>query len=66
MNLFMITDDLAHHVDDAVCPVCAEEYPELCACGGLIHGELSEEPDDDGNDVVLTRCDHCGRSENET
>lgn len=65
MHLFTVIEDLAHHVDDLTCPMCAEEYPEPCGCGGLMHGEVSEVPDADGNDVIITRCDRCGRAEDE-
>lgn len=63
-ELFAIGDEVAHVVGDARCPQCLEEYPEPCPCGGLIHA-ASGEPDERGAEWPLTRCDRCGRSEEE-
>ena len=53
--------DEVHSAGDPECAMCLDEYPEPCACGGLIHGA----PQDDGENevIVVTRCDSCGRSE---
>ena len=63
-ELFAIGDETAHVVGDAQCPQCLEGYPEPCPCGGLIHA-ASGEQDTGGTDWPATRCDHCGRSEEE-
>ena len=63
-ELFAIGDETAHVVGDAGCPQCLEGYPEACPCGGLIHA-ASGEPDERGAEWPLTRCDQCGRSEEE-
>jgi hypothetical protein len=64
-KLFEIEGEVGHHVGDAECPVCWEEYPEPCRCGGLIHAAGGTEEDEDGNVLLTTRCDVCGRSEDE-
>ena len=53
--------DEVHSAGDPECAMCLDEYPEPCDCGGLIHGA----PQDDGENevIVVTRCDSCGRSE---
>lgn len=63
-ELFVIGDETTHVVGDAKCPECLEEYPEPCPCGGLIDAASGEE-DTGGTDWPATRCDHCGRSEEE-
>ena len=65
MALFAVAQDMDHHVGDAGCPACSETYPEPCPCGGLIHAAASEETDLDGNPILETRCDRCGRSEDD-
>ena len=65
MATFTITTETVHHIADGQCPTCLEEYPEPCRCGGLVHGELGEEQDTDGNFLVATRCDRCGRNEDQ-
>ena len=57
-------EEMLHVADDPQCPECLEEYPELCGCGGLIHA-AGGEADLDGEEWPLTRCDRCGRSEEE-
>jgi hypothetical protein len=37
MALFAVGNELNHHIGDAQCPECWEEYPEPCRCGGLMH-----------------------------
>ena len=67
-RLFTVGEEGNHHADDPQCPECWEEYPEPCRCGGLIHaaeGEEEGDQDDEGDVVLLTRCDGCGRSEEE-
>jgi len=63
-KLFTIGEETTHVVGDPACPECLEEYPEQCSCGGLIHAALGE-PDADGAEWPVTRCDACGRSEEE-
>ena len=63
MNLFAVGEEPNHHVGDKQCPVCWEEYPEPCQCGGLMHAAGVAEEDSDGNVAITTRCDRCGRSE---
>lgn len=63
MKVFAIGDEINHHVGDAQCPECWEEYPEPCPCGGLMHAAATGEEDLDGNAVLITMCDQCGRSE---
>lgn len=62
--LFRIGEDVDHHVGDPQCPACWEEYPSPCRCGGLMHAAAGEE-DEDGNVLLLTKCDRCGRTEEE-
>jgi hypothetical protein len=63
MVLFTVAEQLDHHVGDTTCPACSETYPAPCPCGGLIHAAASDDADLDGNPIVATRCDQCGRSE---
>jgi hypothetical protein len=64
MRLVTVGEEINHHVGDVQCPECVEEYPERCRCGGLIHA--AEGPEDEGGEVVVvTKCDRCGRSEEE-
>ena len=62
MKQFLLADEI-HTADDPECPMCLEEYPESCDCGGLIHG--AGQPGDDGEVIVATRCDRCGGNEDE-
>lgn len=57
----LILGDEVHTVGDAQCPMCLDEYPEPCECGGLIHGTAQD--GDESEVIVVTRCDGCGRSE---
>lgn len=57
--------DFTHHASDPECPACVGDYPETCGCGGLIHATTGTDEDDDGNPVLATECDECGRSEDE-
>jgi hypothetical protein len=65
MAVFTINAETVHTVGDHTCPECADEYPEPCPCGGLIHAEPADELDADGAPVLVTRCDSCGRSEDD-
>jgi hypothetical protein len=69
-----ILDDEVHFCADPDCPACASEYPQPCRCGGLMHGgsalEPAGEPETVGgiegdSEAVSTRCDACGRSEDD-
>ena len=60
MNDFSLADEI-HSVGDPQCPGCLEEYPEPCECGGLIHG--SGQRDGEDGMILITRCDACGRTE---
>jgi hypothetical protein len=62
MVLFKLGEEVDHRADDRECPECCEGYPEPCRCGGLIHAAAGE-IDAEGNPMLLTECDHCGRSE---
>lgn len=62
MPLFAVAEEFTHHVGEMTCPACSENYPESCPCGGLIHA-AAESTDLDDNPVLTTRCDRCGRSE---
>jgi hypothetical protein len=63
VKLFAVGEEQGHHAGDTACPQCWETYPVSCLCGGLIHAAGSAEADPDGNPLLLTRCDRCGRSE---
>jgi hypothetical protein len=65
MRVFAVTEDLNHQVADVQCPACTEPYPEPCPCGGLIHGTPGGETDIDGNPTFVTRCDRCGRTDDQ-
>jgi hypothetical protein len=62
MTEFLLADEV-HSVGDPQCPMCLEEYPEVCECGGLIHS--SGQSDGEDEIIVATRCDGCGRSEDD-
>jgi hypothetical protein len=61
-RLFTIGEEIQHVVGDRQCPECPDEYPEPCPCGGLIHA-ASGEADQEATEWLDTRCDVCGRSE---
>jgi hypothetical protein len=63
-QLFTVGEEATHVVGDPRCPECLEAYPERCRCGGLIHA-ASGEQDEEGAEWPVTRCDRCGRSEEE-
>jgi hypothetical protein len=63
MESFAIGDDLSHRVGDRECPGCAQDFPEPCRCGGLVHASVTDVEDLEGNPVLATRCDRCGRSD---
>jgi hypothetical protein len=63
METFSMGDDVTHRRGDAQCPGCAAQFPEPCRCGGLVHAAGGQEEDADGNAVLSTCCDQCGRSE---
>lgn len=65
MELFTVGNESNHHAHDRACPECLEDYPEPCRCGGLMHAAGGEEEDPDENPVLVTRCDQCGRSEDQ-
>ena len=61
---FTIGEETTHVAGDPGCPHCLEGYPERCRCTGLIHAAAGEK-DPEGDELPLTRCDRCGRSEDE-
>jgi hypothetical protein len=63
-ELFTLGADDHHAVADPGCPACPESYPEPCPCGGLMHAATGD-ADVEGNPVLLTACDVCGRSEDQ-
>jgi len=63
MELFEVGDVMSHRKGDRRCPACAAEFPERCRCGGLVHASAGPEDDPDGNPLMSTRCDECGRSD---
>ena len=65
MALFTVGEVGGHGVGDQRCPACSEEYPEPCRCGGLMHATDSTAEDPDGNVLLVTMCDQCGRSEDQ-
>lgn len=64
VQAFTVGEETTHVVNDPQCPECLGEYPEQCRCGGLIHA-ASGEMDPEGGEWPLTKCDRCGRSEEE-
>jgi hypothetical protein len=64
-RLFTLDAGGNHGVGDHACPACLENYPEPCRCGGLVHAAASGDEDADGNPLVVTECDVCGRSEDQ-
>jgi hypothetical protein len=65
MALFTVGEAVNHEVGDQQCAECSEEYPEPCRCGGLMHAAAGAEEDPDGNALLVTSCDRCGRSEDQ-
>ena len=65
VRLFVLNGEGNHWVGDLTCPACAEDYPETCRCGGLVHAAATGDEDADGNLVLVTGCDVCGRSEDQ-
>ena len=65
VRLFTLGAEDNHTVGDHACPACLENYPEPCRCGGLVHATAGEEQDTEGNPVLVTACDVCGRSEDQ-
>lgn len=63
MALFKVGEVVNHGIDDHGCPECADDYPEPCRCGGLMHATESAEVDVEGNVMLVTCCDRCGRSD---
>jgi hypothetical protein len=65
MRTFTLGEGIDHRAGDHRCPHCAEDYPEPCPCGGLMHALPTGEEDADGAPVMVTACDTCGRSEDQ-
>jgi hypothetical protein len=65
METFTIRGETSHRIGDHACPMCPENYPEPCGCGALMHAEAGAEQDIEGNDVLDTRCERCGRAEDD-
>jgi hypothetical protein len=63
--LFTLGAEDNHTVGDHACPACLETYPAPCRCGGLLHAASTRDEDTDGNPVLVTACDVCGRSEDQ-
>jgi hypothetical protein len=61
MEQFIVGDITNHSIGDAHCPVCAEDFPEACGCGGFVHASVLEAEDPADNPLITTRCDQCGR-----
>jgi hypothetical protein len=62
MQFFAVLEEAVHHVGDASCPECQEDYPETCRCGGLMHAESAGAEDQGASEWIRTRCDQCGRA----
>ena len=65
MALFTVGEEPSHHVGDPQCPECWEQYPEPCRCGGLMHAAPESGESPEGPVPLVTRCDRCGRSEDQ-
>jgi hypothetical protein len=65
MNKQVMIGEEIHAGGDPGCARCREGYPEPCPCGGLIHAAETGEEDPDGNLLLITACDECGRSEDQ-
>lgn len=64
-DLFTLGVEGTHRVGDPGCPACEEGYPGPCRCGGLVHASPTEDQDPDGNPILVTACDICGRAEDQ-
>ena len=68
--MYMIDEDIEDHVigdTDCNCGACGIHnypFPKQCDCGGLIHAEWWEDMPD-GDHSFMTKCDKCGRKEEE-
>jgi hypothetical protein len=65
MRTFNLGESVDHRAGDHRCPQCADDYPEPCRCGGLMHAVPTGEADADGTPVLVSQCDTCGRSAEE-
>jgi hypothetical protein len=65
MALFTVGETSTHDIGNPHCAECLESYPEPCPCGGLMHAASGGEEDADGNVLVVTQCDRCGRDEDD-
>jgi hypothetical protein len=65
MRLFTLGEEANHRIGDRACPLCADQYPEPCRCGGLMHAARTIDEDAAGDLVLFTGCDVCGRSEDQ-
>jgi hypothetical protein len=65
MDTFIVGEELNHRPGDPRCPACVPDFPEPCRCGGLMHASLGNDEDLDGDPLLATRCDQCGRSEDD-
>jgi len=63
MEPFIVGENETHRAGDAHCAACAEDFPEPCQCGGLVHASVLEAMDPDDAPLITTRCDQCGRSD---
>jgi hypothetical protein len=63
MESFIVGEDVNHRPGDANCQACAEDFPEPCPCGGFVHATAIELEEPEGEPVLTTRCDQCGRSD---
>lgn len=56
---FEVTEDSGRmHRRGVACKICPVDYPQLCECGGSIHGDYIE--DSDHRWVFNSSCDRCG------
>ena len=65
-RLFTVGEETTHLAGDRSCPECWEGYPGPCPCGGLIHAAGEAETSEGAEEPADTRCDRCGRSEEES
>lgn len=63
-KMFAVNDEANHHVGEPACPACSEGYPELCTCGALMHGVVTEDTRA-GTAWATTKCERCGQSQDE-
>jgi hypothetical protein len=64
-RLFTLGTEMNHLVGDHASPACEENYPAPCRCRGLMHASATGDEDADGNLILVTGCDVCGRSEDQ-